>query len=587
MPHHFDWAIDTFGNALNGATVTVYLAGTTTPATLFSDAALSAAKANPVTADITGYYSFFVAPGQYKLKIERAGFTTVDVDDVQIGGTFRDVRQFGARGDGATDDTAAIQAALDLGGAYLPAGIYLISSTLTLGNATSSMQSTIVAPYLIGEGSGASGPSAPVVGTSRTRILWGGAVGGLMVKLNGPVHGARVEHLCLDGGDLASSGLREVRANQAHVENVLITRWANGYAHEVDNGDAADFGAVGGAGSNNNSVHIGVMAEGHSGTSAHGLRVGRGVNINEVAFYRCGYDRSNHDDAVGLELGCCDHVFFHGCFFSRRGATTGKGVVIRPRGLPQSLNDSDRQWPKNVTLTDTPIIGGFYLDESLATYIHAAQPAVIVSPLYLYDGQQLPPVGALSTTLHPYLVGGVTDMGDRLGVHRPVHLMADSAAVVDTTTNTTFNKSLTLTGGALKLAGTVCRLEFGGVYGATAAPTITISVTVGGVTYAAFRMNVESGTIADRSWSGVLEFIVATVGAPGTARIQRSLCSMGSFVPGSGHAVASYVNPAAKNLQTGVDVAVNVLAAWSAASASNTITLKHLSASFGLARTVS
>jgi hypothetical protein len=329
------------------------------------------------------------------------------------------------------------------------------------------------------------------------------------------------------------------------------------------------------------------MAEGHSGTSAHGLRVGRGVNINEVAFYRCGYDRSNHDDAVGLELGCCDHVFFHGCFFSRRGATTGKGVVIRPRGLPQSLNDSDRQWPKNVTLTDTPIIGGFYLDESLATYIHAAQPAVIVSPLYLYDGQQLPPVGALSTTLHPYLVGGVTDMGDRLGVHRPVHLMADSAAVVNTTTNTTFDKSLTLTGGALKLAGTVCRLEFGGVYGATAAPTITISVTVGGVTYAAFRMNVESGTIADRSWSGVLEFIVATVGAPGTARIQRSLCSMGSFVPGSGHAVASYVNPAAKNLQTGVDVAVNVLAAWSAASASNTITLKHLSASFGLARTVS
>jgi hypothetical protein len=49
-----------------------------------------------------------------------------------------DVRQFGARGDGATDDTAAFAAALDAaaraggGAAFVPAGKYLIASHLTV-----------------------------------------------------------------------------------------------------------------------------------------------------------------------------------------------------------------------------------------------------------------------------------------------------------------------------------------------------------------------------------------------------------------------------------------------------------------------
>lgn len=50
-----------------------------------------------------------------------------------------DVKSFGAVGDGVTDDTAAIQAALDAclsttgGGLYFPDGTYLISSALTIG----------------------------------------------------------------------------------------------------------------------------------------------------------------------------------------------------------------------------------------------------------------------------------------------------------------------------------------------------------------------------------------------------------------------------------------------------------------------
>lgn len=43
------------------------------------------------------------------------------------------VKDFGAKGDGITDDTAAIQAALDVGGVVeIPAGRYVVSSTLTI-----------------------------------------------------------------------------------------------------------------------------------------------------------------------------------------------------------------------------------------------------------------------------------------------------------------------------------------------------------------------------------------------------------------------------------------------------------------------
>jgi hypothetical protein len=43
------------------------------------------------------------------------------------------VRMFGAKGDGIADDTVAVQAALDYGGAiYFPAGIYIISSPLQI-----------------------------------------------------------------------------------------------------------------------------------------------------------------------------------------------------------------------------------------------------------------------------------------------------------------------------------------------------------------------------------------------------------------------------------------------------------------------
>ena len=54
-----------------------------------------------------------------------------------IAGTPNNVRDFGAKGDGITDDSAAIQSALDLQGrVYIPAGTYLVNTTLRIKSNT-------------------------------------------------------------------------------------------------------------------------------------------------------------------------------------------------------------------------------------------------------------------------------------------------------------------------------------------------------------------------------------------------------------------------------------------------------------------
>src|SRR5215831_6365251 len=58
-----------------GCTVTVYLAGTTTLATLYSDA-LNTPKANPFTSNVDASFFFFVAGGTYDIKFSGVGLST-------------------------------------------------------------------------------------------------------------------------------------------------------------------------------------------------------------------------------------------------------------------------------------------------------------------------------------------------------------------------------------------------------------------------------------------------------------------------------------------------------------------------------
>ncbi|HUS03286.1 MAG TPA: glycosyl hydrolase family 28-related protein [Chitinophagaceae bacterium] len=99
--------------------------------------------------------------------------------------------QFGAIGDGSTDETVALQAALNSIGnsnssssvVYLPAGTYLITGTLSIKYKT----------------------NVSIIGSdpATTKIIWGGAASGTMLNVNGVAY-SRINRITFDGAGSAA-----------------------------------------------------------------------------------------------------------------------------------------------------------------------------------------------------------------------------------------------------------------------------------------------------------------------------------------------------------------------------------------------
>lgn len=151
---------DVNGNAVAGATVAVYLYGTTTPATIYSDNGVTPIVGNSVTTSSVGEFFFYAANGRYSLTVTAVHFTSDAYNDITLfdptddgaaainflqagtGAVVRtvqakerdtvSVKDFGAVGNGVADDTAAFSAAAQSvsGGAVsVPSGTYYLGSS--------------------------------------------------------------------------------------------------------------------------------------------------------------------------------------------------------------------------------------------------------------------------------------------------------------------------------------------------------------------------------------------------------------------------------------------------------------------------
>lgn len=137
-------AFDTSGLLISGAKLNFYEAGTSTRKNTYSDALLTTANANPVVANSVGLFGpIFMGTGEYKVVFTDASDTELwSVDELTFGGETQLVdlqREYGATGDGVTDDTVAIEAALSdmlstgrRGILYARPGTYITSNAIVV-----------------------------------------------------------------------------------------------------------------------------------------------------------------------------------------------------------------------------------------------------------------------------------------------------------------------------------------------------------------------------------------------------------------------------------------------------------------------
>lgn len=83
MQKYFNNVTNRTGDVVPGAIVTVTLAATGALATIYSDDGVTT-RANPITADNSGYFSFYVADGRYTFTINGNGIQTLTIADVAI-----------------------------------------------------------------------------------------------------------------------------------------------------------------------------------------------------------------------------------------------------------------------------------------------------------------------------------------------------------------------------------------------------------------------------------------------------------------------------------------------------------------------
>ena len=187
-------AFDASGDPLSGGKLYAYAAGTSTAKDTYTSSTGGTANANPVILDANGEANVWLN-GNYKLVLKNsADVTQWTVDNIVGQDTpygYVSVTDYGAVGDGVTDDTASIQAALTAGAKaiYFPPGTYLVSSTLTITASNTLLTGTGATIYFTGTGDTlleATGTEGSAIllsadGTVEATTLTLASVGGLAV----------------------------------------------------------------------------------------------------------------------------------------------------------------------------------------------------------------------------------------------------------------------------------------------------------------------------------------------------------------------------------------------------------------------
>ena len=248
------------------------------------------------------------------------------------------VKDFGAVGDGATDDTAAIQAAITyaqtLSGCtvYFVPGTYKISATLTV---------TASNVLLLGSGGDMQHDVGTQGASASTKLNWAGSAGGTMVKFASPT-GASAQKQ--NGGGMVGFFLQCVGSAGIGLQ---VQSWAMGEFRDLGiinpTTTGIDIGVVATLGEardpqNNRFSQISVRCVEGSGASASILRLDGDATANTSLNLFEQIDGSHVNGSAYL-LKNCDNNLFLRC---RAYRVSGSGASVEFQGSNISAAETAR-----------------------------------------------------------------------------------------------------------------------------------------------------------------------------------------------------------------------------------------------------
>jgi hypothetical protein len=212
---------------------------------------------------------------------------------------------WGALGNGTEDDTIAIQSAINslssIGGTvFFAPGHYKTTSTITIGNGTSSAWSTLKPVTLRGSGSGGSaGPS--LLGPS---VFIEAYYAGPSILVQGPINSWGVENICINAHTTSprAVGLQLVSAQYGHVKNVSILNFYKAGVYET---------TVGSLSLNYHNVFDSLWITMPNVSGAIGISItGTGTYGSGFEEYLNTYIAISNASSTGISLGFCDNIKF-------------------------------------------------------------------------------------------------------------------------------------------------------------------------------------------------------------------------------------------------------------------------------------
>lgn len=297
--------------------------------TLYADAFAGETKSNPLTSSTTGAAECWLGPGFVDAVVSGGSISTVVLPDTLVlGQTDRvNVQWFGALGDGSTNDTTAIQAAIDyaydrgLSTIYFPPGQYQASQIEWRSQMTLLGSGTTDDPHGMGT------RLQQISGSNVDFIVTDTSTG-----VTGFQHQSMIDNMIIRGnsGDSSGSG---IRFNSRPGENTILRRLtvrnfptagiritsAAGplFIQQIQATNNGTYGIdydVTGSSTNSRILHIQQISGDDNGTALVRLKTGGGVGTGE-AFIISGLKgekatTGKQNDVLVLDTmqGSCVHV---------------------------------------------------------------------------------------------------------------------------------------------------------------------------------------------------------------------------------------------------------------------------------------